>query len=296
MVELRRVRYFIAVAEQLNFRRAAEVLATSQPSLSQQIRALESELGFTLFERTKQRVSLTAAGARYFESVRHLVDEFDACARRARETQDGTRGTLSIGASGMVMIELLPAAVRRFTARYPGVDVNVTVLRNPELIAALRRGRIDLAFASAVEPDGEVSAERLWSFPPRIVLPRDHPRAADAHVRLRELDGETLITHPHRGGGGAGGAVLALCREQRFTPGAIREVSEVADLETLIGLVACGLGITILPAPFEALLASPMIAFRPIAETARTTQISACWRSGDGSTLVKNFVDASRTA
>jgi DNA-binding transcriptional LysR family regulator len=110
---------------------------------------------------------------------------------------------------------------------------------------------------------------------------------------LRDLSGETLITHPHRGGG-AGSSVMALCHEQRFTPGSIREVSEVADLETLIGLVACGLGVTILPSPFERLLASPLIVFRPVEGTQRSTPISACWRAGEPSTLVSNFVEAAR--
>jgi DNA-binding transcriptional LysR family regulator len=293
-MELRRVRYFLAVAEHLNFRRAAEALKTSQPSLSQQIRGLEDELGFTLFERSKQHVRLTRAGASYLHGIRPIVAEFDACARRAHEAQDGTRGALSIGASGMVMIERLPGAVRAFTAQYPSVDVNVTILRSPDLLQALRRGRVDLAFSTAAASDDDLRSEPLWSFPPRLLLPNHHPRATDPEVRLRDLSGATLIIHPHRDGQSAGGNVMALCRELRFTPGAIREVSDVADFETLVGLVACGLGISILPSPFEAYLASPLIVFRKIAAAKRSTEISAWWRSGDHTPLVRKFVEAAK--
>jgi DNA-binding transcriptional LysR family regulator len=288
-MDFRRLRYFAAVAEELNFRRAADVLNTSQPSLSQQIRALEDEIGIQLFERTKRSVRLTRAGSVYLAGVREAIAEIDACAARAREAQAGARGALSIGANGMVMIDHVPRIVRRFRAAFPDVSVSVTILRTPDIVGALRAGHIELAFANAVEPDADIDATVLWSLASCVVLPAGHPHARDEHVRLSDLAGETLITHPRRGGGGANGEVLTLCREQGFTPKAIKEVAEIADLETLIGLVACGLGVTILPSPF-AQAAPPGVVFKPIAGTTRGPRISACWRRRESNALVRNFV------
>jgi DNA-binding transcriptional LysR family regulator len=293
-MNVRRLTYFIAVAEHLNFRRAAEALDTSQPSLSQQIRALEEQIGVQLFERTKKRVQLTTAGAVYLSSVRHLLSEFDACAERAREAQAGLRGTISIGTSGMAMIDHIPRVVRRFRKEFPDVTPALTILRNPDLVGALRAGRIELAFSTDVESDAELATLLLWTLPNRVVLPADHPMADRKTIRLNELQGETLITHPRRGGAGANSRVMALCQEQGFTPKAIKEVSEIADLETLIGLVACGLGITILPSAFE-IIAPPSVVFKEIASTHLGAQISACWRRNDASPLVHNFVRLAST-
>jgi DNA-binding transcriptional LysR family regulator len=288
-MDFRRLRYFLAVAEHLNFRRAAEALNTSQPSLSQQIRILEDELGVALFERTKRRVHLTRAGAVYLSGVRHVISEVDAYGRQAREAQAGLRGSLSVGTNGMVMIEHMPRVVRRFRADFPDVDLSLTILRSPDLVGALRAGRVELAFSTDVESEGELAVQHLWTLPFQVVLPVDHPLAAREQVRLRELDGETLITHPRRGGAGANSQVMALCREQGFTPKAITEVPEIADLETLIGLVACGLGVTILPSSF-ATIAPPTVVFKPIAATKVVLRISAFPRVGATNPLVQNFV------
>lgn len=288
-MNVRRLTYFIAVAEHLNFRRAAESMNTSQPSLSQQIRALEQQIGVQLFERTKKRVRLTSAGSVYLTSVRHLISEFDACAEQAREAQAGLRGALAIGTNGMVMIDHIPRVVRLFRAEFPDVDLSLTILRNPDIIGALRAGRIELAFSTDIESDGELATQALWSLPSRVVLPADHAMATRDRIRLSDLQGETLITHPRRGGAGANSKVMALCREQGFTPHAIKEVAEIADLETLIGLVACGLGITILPSAFEK-IAPPSVVFKEIASTTLGHRISACWRRNDESALVRNFV------
>jgi DNA-binding transcriptional LysR family regulator len=292
-VELRRLRYFIAVAEHLNFRRAAEALETSQPSLSQQIRGLELELGVDLFERTKRHVRLTSAGTEVLAGVRQAVADFDSAAQRGRDAQSGVRGTLTIGAAGMVMIDHLPPIVRAFREAYPDVVLTVTILRKPDLIEALNSGRVELAFSTAPGQDENILSRPMWRLPWRIVLPDTHPLANEQAVHLRDLNGATLITHPRRGGAGANGTIMALCRQQRFTPGAVREVPEVADLETLVGLVACGFGITILPAPFE-LIRSPLVVFKPIAETNSAQQISACWRADEKSVLVQNFVAAAQ--
>ncbi|MGA2392349.1 MAG: LysR family transcriptional regulator [Candidatus Lustribacter sp.] len=292
MSEFRRLHYFLAVAEHLNFRRAAEELEIAQPSLSQQIRALEADLGFELFERNRRQVNLTKAGAEYLVGVRNGLAEFEAVARRSRAARDGLRGTLSIGTAGMLMIEHMPRIVRAFRSDFPDVDLTLTIMRNPDLFDALRRGRVELAFTTGNPADPQIGHEPLWSFSSRVVLPADHALAASSAVRLSELSGETLIVHPHRGGGSsANGVVMALCREHGFVAGAVREVPEIADLESLVGLVACGLGVTILPSPFELLICSAMVHFKPIRDVQNDGQLSAYWRKDERSQLISNFLD-----
>jgi DNA-binding transcriptional LysR family regulator len=293
-MDFRRLRYFIAVAEHLNFRRAADTLNTSQPSLSQQIRALEDELGVALFERTKRRVQLTSAGAVYLAGVRHVMSEVDGYGQQAREAQAGLPRSLTIATSGMVMIDHIPQVVRRFRSDFADVSLSLTILRNPDLLGALRAGHIELAFSSGITSDDELESQLLWSLPSRVALPADHPLAGSERIRLSDLNGETLITHPRRGGAGANSQVMALCREQGFVPKEIKEVPEVADLEMLIGLVACGLGITILPSAFEK-VAPPSVVFKPIAGTHFGHEISACWRRGEANPLVREFVDVAAT-
>jgi DNA-binding transcriptional LysR family regulator len=291
-MDFRHLRYFVAVAERLNFRRAAEVLHTSQPSLSQQIRALETELGIVLFERTKRSVRLTSAGKAYLAGARELLSDADSCLERAREAQAGLSGSLAICASGMVMIDHVPQVVRRFRADFPDVNLSLTIRRRLDIVSSLRSGLVELAFATSVESDDEVATQHLWSLPPCLVMSTDHPMARNENVCLRDLHEETLLMLPRSRGGDT--HLMALCSEQGFTPKSIKEVSEIADFETLIGHVACGLGITILSTPFEK-IAPPGVIFKPIAPTSLALQVSACWRRRDDNPLVQNFLKLATT-
>lgn len=282
--DFRRLRYFKAVAEELHFRRAAETLKVAQPALSRQIHDLERDLGVRLFERGRRRIELTSAGIELLAGVRTLLEVFETATERAREAHDGGRGVLTIGSVGMVMVRHLPSVVRLFRSQYSGVAIDISVHRSAEVLEALRRGRVQLAFATGFEAEEGIVGTPLWAFAPRVVLPRDHPLANEAILHLNRLDGETLFIH-HRHAY-AYREVMALCAEQRFTPGAIKEVGQIADLETLIGLVGCGLGVAILPSPLEEII-FPSVVFKPIATKQAT--ITICWRSNDLNPLVHNF-------
>jgi DNA-binding transcriptional LysR family regulator len=292
-VDFRHLRYFVAVAEHLNFRRAAEALRTSQPSLSQQIRSLEGELGIVLFERTKRSVRLTSAGMTYLAGVRELLSDADSCAERAREAQAGLSGSLSICASGMVMIDHVPRVVRRFRSDFPDVNLSLMIRRRLDIVGALRSRLVELAFATSVEGDADVATQRLWSLPPCLVLSTDHPMAFEEHVDLRRLKDETLVMLPRNRGGDT--HLMALCTEQGFAPKSVKEVSEIADFETLMGHVACGLGITILSSPFEK-IAPPGVVFKPIPRTKLALVVSACWRRREANPLVQNFLELARAS
>jgi DNA-binding transcriptional LysR family regulator len=291
-MELRRVRYFVAVADHMNFRAAAEALHLSQSALSEQIAGLERDLQVALFARTNRRVQLTPAGSEYLLGARQVIADLESWERRAREAQAGRLGSLRVGTVGFAMIDHLPRAVRGFRRDYPDVDISMAIVRDADPLEVLRSRRVDVLIASEFDHEDErLTHAFLWATPQRIVLPIDHPLATQSEVGLHDLQSETLITYALRGGSGPYLSVLALCREQHFTPTQTREVSETAELETLLGLVSCGLGFTVLAAPFER-MAPPNVVFKPISGTQRSINISACWERDFPNALVHNFVQA----
>lgn len=292
-MDIRRLRSFTTLAEVLSFSRAAEVLNTSQPTLSHHIASLERELGVQLFERTKRKVQLTTAGLEYLDGIGDAMRLLDASADRARDAQSGRRGSLSIVAIGMAMIRPLPAVVRTFSHRFPRTRLSLAILRNPGPFDAVRSNRAQLAFGFETTGLQDFDRVLLWSFPYRVILPADHPLAIEDDVDLTELGRETLISPPSRGGSAGGDQVLAVCRELAFTPAAVQEVPEIADVEAILGLVACGLGFAILPLPYES-FTLPGIAFKPIRASRRRVHISAFWRRGDANPLVANFLEVAR--
>ena len=291
-MDLRRVRYFVAVADHLSFRAAADELHLSQSALSEQIAGLERDLHIALFDRTNRRVRLTPAGAEYLAGARQVIADLEACALRAREAQAGRRGSLRVGTVGLAMIDHVPRAVRAFRGDYPDVEVTIQIVRDPDPLEVLHARRVDIVIVTDfTATDERVEHEFLWESAQRIVLPADHALAEKPEIHLRDLQNETLITYALRGGGGPHQSVLELCREQHFTPKQTREVSEIAELETVLGFVGCGLGFAVLAAPFER-MAPPNVVFKPIADTQRSLKISACWESQSPNALVQNFVRA----
>jgi DNA-binding transcriptional LysR family regulator len=294
-MELRRVRYFVAVADHLSFRAAADELHLSQSALSEQIAGLERDLGAALFDRTNRRVRLTPAGVEYLAGARQVIRDFEAAGERAREAQAGRRGSLRIGTGGLAVIDHVPRAVRAFRRDYPDVDVTIRIVRDSEPLEVLFARRVDVLIVSDVDANDErVVRKPLWESSQRIVLSNDHPLAGAPSVRLRDLQNETLITYAQRGGGGPHQRVLELCREQHFTPMQTREVSEIAELETLLCLVGCGLGFAILAAPFER-MAPPNVVFKSIAGPRNALHLSACWERESTNVFVQNFVRAAAT-
>jgi DNA-binding transcriptional LysR family regulator len=287
-MELRRLRYFVAVAETMNFHRAAELLDISQPSLSQHICALEADLHVTLFNRTKRRIGLTNAGSDFLASALAVVGQFDSAAERAREAQAGMRGTLTIGGNGTVMFDRVPLIVEAFRARFPRVVVRILMLRNMDVVDALRMRRIQLGFANVIQVDDDITSQFLWAYPSRLVLPTDHSLARKRSVRLADIENETVLLRADHASA-ATREILALFQEQRFVPRFTRNVSPINDLETLLGLVACGLGVTILPSSFEHVCPDAVV-FKPIAGTKRDLRISACWHKYEPNPLVRNFL------
>jgi len=258
-MELRHLRYFIAVADELSFTRAAQRLHTAQPSLSQQIRNLEDEVGTPLFERTRRKVELTEAGKVFLAEARLVVAQADRAVARARQVGQG-RATVTIGFVPAAEIRVFPVILPRLRLRYPEVNVELRSLPTAEQEEALLRGDIDVAFMRRPVVSPEVRSEVVLTEPLVVVLPSGHPLAKQERIAPAQLSGEPFIsTHPQFSGQ-VHSVVEAYCEAH----GIERKVAQVATNILLnLNLVGMGLGYALLPA-YVSSLTSSAICTRPL--------------------------------
>jgi DNA-binding transcriptional LysR family regulator len=225
-LELRRLRYFVAVAEELHFGRAAERLHIAQPPLSQQIRRLENELGVELLRRNRRRVDLTDAGRMLLESARPLLAEADRIEKLLRRAGEGTVGRLTIGFVGTASYETLPAILRAFRGRFPDVELRLEELTTGPQVAALRARRIDVGLVRPPVDDTSLRLTALVKEQLVAALPDSHPLAAFATVRVEQLAPEPFILFLREHGTGLYNDILAVCREAGFSPTVVQETND----------------------------------------------------------------------
>src|ERR1700736_5706096 len=247
-MKLRQLQFFIAVAEELSFSRAAIKLHVAQPSLSTQIKALEDEVGARLFERDKRHVSLTPAGRRFQSRVASVLSPADSAKAEARCTERGQLGTIDLGYTAMSMFSTaLPHAIRRFRRQEPNVVVTLRELPSLEQLHELGERTLDVGVLRKVDvsaPKG-ISIVEWYRTPLVAAIPTDHPRAASDSLSLSDLKNEAFIMYPRQAGTGIYWQVMNLCTTAGFRPRVVREVLESS---TIIGLVAAGVGGAIVPA------------------------------------------------
>jgi DNA-binding transcriptional LysR family regulator len=260
-VETRLLRQFVAVAEELNFHRAAERLHMAQPPLSQAIRKLEQTLTLSLFERSNRHVALTPAGAAFLVTARRVLAQLDDGIREAQRVAAGQAGRLSVTFVGTAH-DLLPAALRRFRADFPGIELVLREATTAEQLATIAAGEADIGLMR--QPGimvAQLASERLVREPILALLPDDHPLARHEIVRLADLAGDDFIGTPRQLGIGFHDQVIGLCRLAGFSP---RIVQEARQMQTIASLVASGIGVALIPASL-ALSPRSGVAFRPIA-------------------------------
>lgn len=284
-MELRHLRYFVAVAEERHFGRAAERLHMAQPPLSQQIRQLEAELGLTLLIRTTRRVDLTPAGAAYLERAREILGAVDAAAHEAASIASGRRGRLLIGCVGSATYSLLPALARTLRAELPEVEFGFRgEMLSPDQAAALTDGTLDLGLLRPLptgDSGGGLSITHLRQENLLVAIPKDHRFAGRRRVRIADLDGEGLVIHA-----GSGRSAMNAMIQELFDSAGIRGhiAHEVAETSTLVTFVAAGLGVAIVPEPTAA-LAVPGVVYVPLTGTPGVELVAAT-RAGDESPLL----------
>lgn len=273
---LRHLRYFVTVAEECHFGRAAERLHMAQPPLSQQIRRLEAELGIELFTRTTRRVDLTPAGTAYLERARTILNSVDAAADDARRVAAGAVGHLAIGCVGSATYSLLPALSRRLAEELPGVDFS---FRGEMLVAdqveALREGSIDLALLRPPVAEGRLAMTLLREERLVVAVPSGHQLASRKQLRVADLAGTDLIIHSAGRHSMMYDVVRRLFIDAGVTPHIRHEVGETS---TLVTLVAGGLGVAVVPQPVSA-LALEGVTYRPLIRPATSVGLAVAHRA-----------------
>lgn len=261
-MELRHLRYFVAVAEERNFTRAAKRLFIAQPPLSRQIQQLEDELGVELIEKGSRPLRLTEAG-RFFQV--HAQELLAKAAELKTMTQrvGKIERALSIGFVASTLYGLLPQIVRRFRERYPAVDVSLHEMTTMQQLQALKEGQIDVGFGRVKSEDAQIRRIVLREERLIVALPAGHPRALpDTPLRLVDLLMETLIVYPKAPRPSFADQVLAVFSERGIMP---RQVLEVRELQIAIGLVAAGQGLALVPDSVGGMKRAD-VAYRPVAD------------------------------
>lgn len=275
-MDLRHLRYFVAVAEERHFSRAAERLHMAQPPLSQAIRQLERDLGVQLLRRTTRRVEITDAGAAYLLRAKAILAEVDDAGHLARRVAAGSVGHLTIGCVGSATYSLLPRLSRRLAEGLPGIDFSFRgEMLAPDQVDALREGEIDLAILRPPVADPALTVETLRHDRLVVAIPATSPLVGRTQVRVRDLQGEDLIVHSADRRAVMHDHVLGLFRDAGIEP---RIRHEVGETSTLITLVAGGLGVAVVPEPVTA-LALDGVEYRPLVRPAATVELALARRA-----------------
>lgn len=248
-IELRHLRYFIAVAEELHFGRAAQRLALSQPPLSQQIQQLEQQIGARLLARTNRSVRLTPAGAQFLVSARQILQNVAVAADKAARLHRGEEGTLRIGfTSSAPFISAVSDALFSFRQRYPDVHLQMQEINTRQQLAPLHEGRLDLGVMRNTPLPDTLEHRLLLREPLCAVVHRAHRLAGCGTISLRELAAEPFVFFDPQVGTALYSETLTLLERYAVRPNIAQEVGEAM---TILGLVATGLGVSILPASFR---------------------------------------------
>ena len=277
-MELRHLRYFVVVAEECHFGRAAERLHIAQPPLSQTIKQLESDLKVPLFVRTTRHVELTPAGERYLERARAILASVDAAGEEAVRVAAGELGRVAIGFTGSATYDLLPRLAQVLHADFPGIHLDLKCeMLTPSQVSGLLDKSLDLGFLRPPvrHPDIEVRVVRRE--PLIAALPAAHPLAGQGSVRLASLRDEPFITYLSHNRSVVYDAVLDACEHAGFMPEKVQEVGETA---TLVSFVAAGLGVALVPASVRHLQITGAC-YLPLAGTTSEVELALATRAGE---------------
>jgi DNA-binding transcriptional LysR family regulator len=279
-LELRQIRYFVAVAEERHFGRAAERMYIAQPALSQHVRRLERELGVQLFDRSARQVRLTPAGAAFLEVARRMLRDVDEGTDAARRAEAGETGTLSVGVNVSVAAPVFSALLRHWNRMRPAVPPRLTSGRGRELVDLVRRRELDVALVDGPVSDGGLHSTLVVNDRLAVVLPADHPLAREETVPLRRLRAEPLVAVTRQSSLSLHDRLMEVCATAGFEPAIALEVDD-ADLVTLA--VTAGLGTGVVPSIAVAGRALPGLVWRPLADSGTSIPLVAV-SARDGAT------------
>jgi DNA-binding transcriptional LysR family regulator len=287
-MELRHLRYFKTVAEELSFTRAAALLHVAQSAVSSQIRDLERELGVGLFERNSRQVQLTAAGKIFLTGIDQIFQTLEDTGRKLRRIGRGDAASLAIGFIGAQSHEWMPHVLKRFRLKYPGVDVSLTEMVPSQQLEALLARTLDIGLVGPIDgkPPPGLRLECITEENPMVGVPNDHPVAKMESVALTRLRDEPFIFTSSKNAPSYRAWLSRLCYRAGFTP---RVVQEVDRARTGVQYVAAGFGISIFPEHISRLPA-PGVSFVPLHPVEAKIRYGIAWRRGPVSEVVTRFI------
>jgi DNA-binding transcriptional LysR family regulator len=289
-MELRHLRYFVAVAEELHFGRAAQRLQMTQQPLSRQIQELEAEINVQLFHRTKRQVHLTEAGKVFLERCYLVLAQLEQAIEVTQRIDRGEVGQLAIGFIGSATYTVLPDILSIFREQFPAVELRLHELTTVQQIQALHQKQIDVGIvrSAIIEPD--LSVECILQESLVLALPETHPLSVQTKVSLFTLADESFILFPAKMGPVFYNQIVHMCQKAGFRP---KVVQEAVQMQTIVGLVAAGLGIAFVPASMQNFHRSGVI-YRPLQEQTPKTGLYLAWRQPNASPVIRAFLNLAR--
>jgi DNA-binding transcriptional LysR family regulator len=291
-MELRHLRYFVAVAEELNYRRASERLRVAQPALSSQIKDLESDVGARLLDRDTGGVRLTDAGAAFLEEARHILALAEQAVVVAREAAKGRRGRLTVGYFAPIFMGLMPALLKAYREKFPDVDVVLVELPIAEQIAALESGAIQIAFTvgGSMPIPRQMKSVPVARSPIRVVMRRGHPLARLKKIALADLQDEQLLCFsPRKGLPSVQGAIM----RRAFAAAGLtmKSLRQIDGVEAFRATLESGLGVSLITES-GSLSQSRDLVMKPLKEEGPDLdlELHALWRDNQTSQLTANFI------
>ena len=289
-MELRHLRYFVAVAEELHFGRAAKRLYIAQPPLSLQIQQLEEELGVSLFKRTNRRVELTDAGQAFLDEAYKILAHVEQAKLLAQRAARGEIGKLALGFVSSAAFELLPHLLSAYREQHPQIHVSLHEMEKDEQIAALFARQIQVGLLRPPVDSSELYSEIILREPLLLALPAQHPLVSKAQISILDLANETFVLQPRHWTLGLYDHVMNLCHLANFSPNVKQEA---ADTYLIIGLVAANMGISLVPASAQS-LRSQGVVYRPLEGDITQIEMAMIWRRDDHSPVVEAFLELAR--
>lgn len=287
-MDLRQFRYFVAVAEELHFGRAAERLHLSQPPVSLAIKALEEELGVLLFQRTSRRILLTEIGQELLREARAVLRRVEAMKDHAARASQGKIGSLSIGFISLADYNFLPAALSQFHENFPDIQVSLHESTSDVIASDLEKGILDIGY---LFPPPTMSPALKYRRMVReklvVALPENHPLAGLKRVPMRRLSGERFFLFPRHYGPLAFDTIVGFCVQHGFSP---RLEQEARQMQTTVSLVSSGRGVALVPESIQRLRREGVV-YRPLVGPTPLIEQGVAYRADDDSAIIKGFLD-----
>lgn len=285
-MELRHLRYFVSVAEELNISRAAARLHVSQPPLSRQIHDLEEEVGAALFERTNRKLKLTLAGEYFLQEAKKILSQAQRAARVAKAVANGQAGKITIAFLSPLGGMFLPRVIRSFRHKFPLVDVDLLEMVPRKQLETLLDNQVDLAFVAKaeVESANEFAFERVMEVELRVALALEHPLAKARRIPLAKLGEERFVMLQRSAAPATHELLLRLCRSAGFEPNVVKQSDRA---QSILDLVAAGVGVSIVPEHFERYQTD--LVLRPLIPRPPTVPLCMVWRRSDTSSVLHSL-------